>query len=309
MLFQSAVQRLLHITPNHVVCRGLCYLCLVRILVNSFLPTRNIAVPQFTKHFNSCVTVLNGIGFCTNGPGSSDELPVCEKPLLKRETKPFRSKVVIPAPLDCLCKHVMRIARETERKLACSSRPQTPFHVRIAFRLLKSQGLRPEVSDKDGVFTLIKQDVLEQLVKDEMDKEYFSQVDESIVNIEYMHVLSSLRFWGNELKCISKRYAVELLTNLETSRLRNFVCKFLLTIKTHKCPLKIRSVLSSVGHTFNSACEVVNRVLVPKLKRYKYIVQSSEDVSKELAELVLKKDSVFVKLDVQDFFFQEQRVS
>ena len=89
--------------------------------------------------------------------------------LLRTEICPFKG--VPPAEIDCFCSQLSQAAHQAVKSASASAfrfELEVPQFVKYAMQWLKIHKMEVAISDKDGTFVLLRDNVLDQLISSEL---------------------------------------------------------------------------------------------------------------------------------------------
>jgi hypothetical protein len=111
-----------------------------------------------------------------------------------------------------------------------------------------------------------------------------------------------LRATSNKARRIFEPWGREIARSADTAKCTDLVSRLMVTVKTHKNPVTVRLIHSSVNSCFNGLGAALNRVLQPKLIGLSHLCTCSEDVAEKLAGLPTTASCLLLKLDISDFY-------
>lgn len=221
------------------------------------------------------------------------------RPLVKHSVRNCNS-IVMPA-VNAFCRAASRFIW-SRVEIAARFSDHLPGFLRFALKFLKTQNLKVELSDKDGVFVLAKANVVANLVSQELGKACYRATGVDNLEPTFRSVKRELAGIARAADRISGRWASELRSLAAKSCESDLVCPMLCTIKTHKVPVETRVIIASSRSCFNGLGECLNRLLMPLIRSVPLVCLSSDDVLSKLKGLVLPARAIFLKFDVKDFY-------
>ena len=190
-------------------------------------------------------------------------------------------------------------------KASCPHRT-TPGCVSSTRRWLKEEFFTAALSDKDGVFCLIRNSDYNDLLCTQLGKRWYTPVFQSTITARQLQkdglVVCKKLARTVDRKAISEMRARLFIEGGTTS------CAVLATIKTHKPlgDLSCRLIHSSSMHIFGGLTRYIAKVLAVVCKKMKHCCLNSRSVIEQLKETEVSEGTILVKLDVKDFYMDSQ---
>jgi hypothetical protein len=186
-------------------------------------------------------------------------------------------------------------------RIVVGRRPVVPYFVSWATRWLPSNGFSPQLSDKDGVFVLIKKHEVIPLMMEQFQKPFYSAYGTLNLDPAAEKVKLDMKTAAKYLEPISKQWATELYA-AASSRGSSLLCRALVTVKSHKVPVSVRLIHSSAANLLNPLCAAVHRLLDVGLRNVSHLCLGSDNVTEKLKCMCVTQSTVLLKFDVVDFY-------
>ena len=182
-----------------------------------------------------------------------------------------------------------------------------PAYIAFATDWLKSNEMCAELSDKDGVFVILHREALNFLYRVQIDAPCYKQTSMLNVPGEFRLLKNSIRTLAKGLANLGyEKWSYEILRHVSESDdvSRHGLCRLSCTVKTHKPvgELSVRMIHGSSNHVLGSLGTALNRLVGEKLKAYKFLCSSSEELLAGLMMIPVSRSSLFLKLDVKEFY-------
>lgn len=146
---------------------------------------------------------------------------------------------------------------------------------------LSRGGLKVILSDKDGVFVVLRESVLNQLREAGMSRVYYKMLPRDFLSYNLHRIRTTSFLLCDRLRALGHgRWAWEASKAVEVAKPRDFVSKLGCTIKTHKPAGEIALGLihSSVGHGLRGLSAVLHRLCGEVLKTIPFLAVNSVHV-------------------------------
>ncbi len=220
------------------------------------------------------------------------------RPLVKRRVRECRS--LMPPAVYAFLNHArpLLVGKFQSRSFAKIE----PGFLRFARNWMAKHNLRAELSDKDGVFVLAHDDVVNNLVMSQLVAPKYRPVSPLCLEPAVREVQSGMLRLARIMDGICAPWARELRSFASACTEQNLRCPLLCTVKTHKTPLAARLIHSSTHSIFNAVGGVINHVLEPNLRRKMHVCSSSEEVAARIVGTPVGPRSILLKYDVKDFY-------
>ena len=228
-----------------------------------------------------------------------------DRPLMKKG--PSSCQHPVPPEVGAYLLHAERVVRAAVQAATLRYHRPWPAHLRFTRRWLEASNLRCELSDKDGVFTLVPQGCWEKLVWEQLSKPCYAPISSLSLVVRQKHMLARALDLAGRLKSLGKEawarevvFCVGRCASDESSA----YCDLRTTIKTHKPlgQLAARPIHAARSHMLNALGAVINRLLGPKLASLNHVVTSSEGCQQALLAIKCSRHSLLMKFDVKDFY-------
>jgi hypothetical protein len=167
---------------------------------------------------------------------------------------------------------------------------------------MAKNNFRAELSDKDGVFVLAHDDVVNSLVLSQLVAPRYRPVSPLSLEAAVREVRVGMLGLARIMDGINAPWAREIRSTAATCTEHHLRCPLLCTVKTHKTPLAARLIHSSTHSAFNAVGGVINHVLEPILRRKTHVCSSSEEVAARIVGTPVGPRSIMLKYDVKDFY-------
>ena len=225
------------------------------------------------------------------------------KPLLKRDLLHCHSRT--PPTIEAFCRRLKEVGLEAGKKLTLEGgckEAQKPAYMKFALRWLREKDYRVALSDKDGVFAMMPNVSFAECVSEELKKSFYQATSGLSIEVIFKHVKVTLLRLCKKLSEIDEKWGKEVRRYALSACEKQLLSPLKCTVKTHKSPVKVRLIHSSVNNVFNGLSEVVNRLLHPKLASLEHLVQSSDGATSLLRKTFINEKGCLIKLDVKDFY-------
>lgn len=231
------------------------------------------------------------------------------KPLVKNVIPPCKH---IPDAMISNFSSAVRSAVFDHIKAGNKLKVMVPAFLKFTLKWLSLNQYTCQVSDKDGVFVLVKHLSYQIFQAAELAKSCYRPVSPLAVETEHGLALKASRNLAARLKGLgfekwsSEVYHWTSLCNAPSTLL----CRWNCTVKSHKPygAVVARSLHSSVNHLHNSLSEVLNRILNPILQNYRHVCVNTDAVQDILLCSPVPHSAVLLKFDVKEFFLSGEHL-
>lgn len=162
------------------------------------------------------------------------------KPLMKRRVRTCRSGM--PPVVQPFTTAITNLVVGRFRNVR--STPKLPGFIRFTRDWLRKNGMRAELSDKDGVFVVVPRSIVEKLSCQVLAKNYYRPYSTLAVEPDACSVKKSLVSLSHRIERFCVQWGRELRSHADTMTEASLLCKLQVTIKTHKTPPTARLIFS-----------------------------------------------------------------
>ena len=185
------------------------------------------------------------------------------------------------------------------------SQTRVPKFVHDAVKWLRVNKYSISVSDKDGVFVIMRAAELTQMLQQSITPPRYRIIEKATA---LQRIRTSFPFASSlveRLRRLGFEYeSAEVERCFRTAPMSRFFFTASHTIKTHKPSpgVKPRIIHGSVSHGFSGFGHMLHTILMKELANVGYLAFSSLDVQSRIFGRTLFRSGVLVKLDVREFF-------
>ena len=150
---------------------------------------------------------------------------------------------------------------------------------------LDEQCLAADPSDKDGVFTIVARDTLEQMYQEQLsDTESYMEIYDVQFQVEVALAFTNGMSLCDKVRSISKKWAVDAKCCFKHDA-ASMAYKVNCTVKTHKPRNKvcIRLLHSASGHSMRGLSAIVNKLFSETLGKIPFLAKNTSDVIRSVS--------------------------
>ena len=219
----------------------------------------------------------------------------------------------MPMHVQWSCQHITSACMkhfESSRRAYMSAKKRldsVPKYVQAAKTWITENFMYPAVSDKDGIFVLLRTDQWNKLCVDQLSKIWYRPVFRSEVDIPCMRrAVQSL--CCDMRKFVSHSCMTDVQSTISDTR-NTWFSRFSGTVKTHKTVVVMRPLHTSSNHCLGGLTAWIDKDLSSVLKTIAHLCGSSRHVIDGLNKLdSLPSSAVLIKMDLKDFFLDGDHV-
>ena len=227
---------------------------------------------------------------------------------IRRRVKEYHKSSSLPIELTWCCKNLSdRLLEQykSAKRIFESRRilgEGVPSFVYAALKWLQRNRMKSALSDKDGVFVLVTNDVYESLKSDQLNKVWYERIAP-----DYMSKHSLVQAASSIISNLSKFVSPVIINDMRSSVFdtsSRHTCRWGCTIKTHKPAGEVcaRPLHSSVGHLLGGLSAWIDLVLSSILLKKSFVSRSSKHVLESLKDVRVTTSTCFCKADIKDFY-------
>ena len=179
----------------------------------------------------------------------------------------------------------MRHCRAANVRIITTGFSNIPCFAKFAARWLGEQCLAADPSDKDGVFTIVARDTLEQMYQEQLsDTESYMEIYDVQFQVEVALAFTNGMSLCDKARSISKKWAVDAKCCFKHDA-ASMAYKVNCTVKTHKPRNKvcIRLLHSASGHSMRGLSAIVNKLFSETLGKIPFSAKNTSDVIRSVS--------------------------
>ena len=229
--------------------------------------------------------------------------PVCKLP-----TRPYKDLTSPEVAKFCryfeneVGAHLIRCHKRYQR---CLPSMAAPSLVRLGLRWLRHNKVCGIQSDKDGVFVLANESLVQELILEKLmlSKGSYREIASHTIPIEFACATSQVHGIVKKLKHLDfGDWAFQAETVFFDRGAAKLCCPVEVTIKTHKPLPEVRMLHSSSSSPLEGFSRILHFWLSEVVSTVKHLVPNTSSLLKEVRSHTFPRDCTLCKLDVKYFY-------